>query len=125
MFVLLALVFVFFYFKNEMILLAFLKLRKQDFPGTDRLLNKIKSPKSALTRKQQGYYNFLKGIIVSQSNMNEARLWKQNIGSEIQYLQAKAQKESLENNVKSLRAQARKMKLIAPFSEGMIPATNN
>ena len=72
MFILLALVFVFFYFKNEMILLAFLKLRKQDFPGTDRLLNKIKSPKSALTRKQQGYYNFLKGIIVSQSNMNEA-----------------------------------------------------
>jgi len=46
----------------------------------------------------------------------QARLWKQNIGSEIQYLQAKAQKESLENNVKSLRAQARKMKLIAPFS---------
>ena len=32
MLILLALVFVFFYFKNEMILLAFLKLRKQDFP---------------------------------------------------------------------------------------------
>ena len=46
----------------------------------------------------------------------QARLWEQNIGSEIQYLQAKAQKESLENNVKSLRAQARKMKIIAPFS---------
>ena len=78
MFILLALVFVFFYFKNEMILLAFLKLRKQDFPGTDRLLNKIKSPKSALTRKQQGYYNFLKGIIVSQSNMNEAEKYFKN-----------------------------------------------
>ena len=46
----------------------------------------------------------------------QARLWEQNIGSEIQYLQAKAQKESLENNVKSLKAQARKMKIIAPFS---------
>ena len=46
----------------------------------------------------------------------QARLWDQNIGSEIQYLQAKAQKESLENNLKSLRAQARKMKIIAPFS---------
>ena len=46
----------------------------------------------------------------------QARLWEQNIGSEIQYLQAKAQKESLENNVKSLRAQARKMKITAPFS---------
>ena len=46
----------------------------------------------------------------------QARLCEQNIGSEIQYLQAKAQKESLENNVKSLKAQARKMKIIAPFS---------
>jgi membrane fusion protein (multidrug efflux system) len=46
----------------------------------------------------------------------QTRLWEQNIGSEIQYLQAKAQKESLENNMKSLKAQARKMKIIAPFS---------
>ena len=46
----------------------------------------------------------------------QARLWEQNIGSEIQYLQAKAQKESLENNMKSLKAQARKMKITAPFS---------
>jgi len=59
MLILLASVFVFLYFKNEMILLAFLKLRKQDFPGTERLLNKIKNPKTALTSKQQGYYNFL------------------------------------------------------------------
>ena len=46
----------------------------------------------------------------------QARLWEQNIGSEIQYLQAKAQKEGLENSMKSLKAQARKMKIIAPFS---------
>ena len=46
----------------------------------------------------------------------QARLWEQNIGSEIQYLQAKAQKEGLENSVKSLKAQARKMRIIAPFS---------
>ena len=46
----------------------------------------------------------------------QARLWEQNIGSEIQYLQAKAQKDGLENSMKSLRAQARKMKVIAPFS---------
>jgi len=78
MLILLALVFVFFYFKNEMILLAFLKLRKQDFPGTDRLLNKIQNPKSALTKKQQGYYNFLKGILVSQTNMNEAEKYFKN-----------------------------------------------
>ena len=44
------------------------------------------------------------------------RLWKQKIGSEMQYLQAKAQKESLENNLATLKTKARKMKVIAPFS---------
>lgn len=72
MFIFLALIFVFLYFKNEFILLAFLKLRKQDFVGADKWLNKIKNPASALTKKQQGYYNYLKGIMVSQTNMNEA-----------------------------------------------------
>lgn len=46
----------------------------------------------------------------------QERLWNQKIGSEMQYLQAKAQKESLENNLASLKTQARKMKIIAPFS---------
>lgn len=72
MYILLASVFVFLYFKNEFILLAFLRLRKQDFTGANKWLNKIKNPAGALTKKQQGYYNYLKGIMVSQSNMNEA-----------------------------------------------------
>ena len=72
MLIFLALIFIFLYFKNEIILLAFLKLRKQDFSATDRILNRIKKPKSALTQKQHGYYNFLKGIMVSQTNMNAA-----------------------------------------------------
>lgn len=46
----------------------------------------------------------------------QERLWNQKIGSEMQYLQAKAQKESLENNLSSLRTQARKMRITAPFS---------
>lgn len=72
MFILLSLIFVFLYFKNEFILLAFLRLRKQDFEGAKKWLNKIKNPESALVRKQQGYYNYLHGIMVSQSNMNDA-----------------------------------------------------
>ncbi len=44
------------------------------------------------------------------------RLWNQKIGSEMQYLQAKAQKEGLENSLITLKTQARKMKIIAPFS---------
>lgn len=46
----------------------------------------------------------------------QERLWNQKIGSEMQYLQAKAQKESLENNLSSLRTQLRKMRITAPFS---------
>jgi tetratricopeptide (TPR) repeat protein len=72
MFILFSLVFVFLYFKNEFILLAFLRLRKQDFSGAKKWLDRIKNPESALVTKQQGYYNYLNGIMVSQSNMNEA-----------------------------------------------------
>lgn len=72
MYILLSLIFVFFYFKNEFILLAFLRLRKQDFEGAKKWLDKIKNSSNALVKKQQGYYNFLNGIMVSQTNMNEA-----------------------------------------------------
>ena len=78
MFILLSLIFIFLYFKNEFILLSFLKLRKQDFDGAKKWLDKIKRPKSALTRKQQGYYNYLNGIMVSQTNMNEAEKYFKN-----------------------------------------------
>ena len=69
---LLAGIFVFLYFKNEILLLAFFKLRKQDFEAGNRLLDKIKNPSAALTTKQEGYYNFLRGIMVSQSNLTQA-----------------------------------------------------
>jgi tetratricopeptide (TPR) repeat protein len=72
MYLLLSTIFIFFYFKNEFILLAFLKLRKQNFEGAKKWLDKIKNPSSALTTKQQGYFNYLNGIMVSQTNMNEA-----------------------------------------------------
>lgn len=72
MYILLSGIFIFLYFKNEFILLAFLRLRKQDFEGAKKWLNKIKNPSSALVKKQEGYYNYLHGIMVSQDNMNEA-----------------------------------------------------
>ena len=70
--ILLAGFFVFLYYKNEFILLAFMRMRKQDFDGTKKWLSKIKNPEAALVKKQQGYYNYLNGLIVSQSNMTEA-----------------------------------------------------
>ena len=70
--ILIALLVVLTYYKNEIIILAFLKLRKQDFDGANRLLDKIKNPHTALVRKQEGYYNYLKGLMLSQSNLNQA-----------------------------------------------------
>jgi tetratricopeptide (TPR) repeat protein len=65
-------IFIFLYFRNEMILLAFLRMRKQDLDGTQKWLGKIRNPESALITKQQGYYNYLHGIIYSQKNLTTA-----------------------------------------------------
>ncbi|NBL66018.1 DUF2892 domain-containing protein [Flavobacterium sp. NST-5] len=70
--ILLSLIVILFYFKNEMIILAFLKLRKQDFPGAQKWLSKIKNPEGALVRKQQGYYNYLQGLMLSQTNLTQS-----------------------------------------------------
>jgi hypothetical protein len=70
--VLLAGFFVFLYFKNEFLLLAFLRLRKEDFKGAKKWLDRIKSPEKALIQKQQGYYNYLHGLLLSQTNMTKA-----------------------------------------------------
>ena len=72
MLILLSLIFIFLYFKNEMILMAFLRLRKQDFPGAKKWLDKIKDPETALTQKQQGYYWYLNGLMLSQTNITKA-----------------------------------------------------
>ena len=69
---LIMLIFIFLYFKNEMILMAFLRLRKQDFPGAMKWLDKIKDPEAALTQKQQGYYWYLHGLMVVQTNITQA-----------------------------------------------------
>ena len=70
--ILLSFIFVFLYFRNELILLAFLRMRKQDMAGTEKWLERIKNPEAALTTKQQGYYNYLYGIIYSQKNLTQA-----------------------------------------------------
>ncbi|MBE7629119.1 hypothetical protein [Tenacibaculum piscium] len=69
---LLAGIFVFFYFKNEFILLAFMQLRKQNFEGTKKWLAYIKNPSTALIQKQEGYFNYLQGIMLSQTNITQA-----------------------------------------------------
>jgi RND family efflux transporter MFP subunit len=46
----------------------------------------------------------------------QKRLWEQNIGSEIQYLQAKTQYEAQQSAVKQLESQVGKSSIRAPFS---------
>ena len=70
--ILFSLIFILLYFKNEFILLAFLKLRKQDFPGAQKWLAYIKNPETSLVRKQQGYYNYLHGLMLSQTNLTQS-----------------------------------------------------
>ncbi|MFY0631423.1 MAG: DUF2892 domain-containing protein [Flavobacteriaceae bacterium] len=64
--------FILLYFKNEFILLAFLQLRKQNFVGAQKWLSYIKNPSGALIQKQEGYYNYLHGIMLSQTNITQA-----------------------------------------------------
>ena len=46
----------------------------------------------------------------------QSRLWEKNIGSEIQYLEAKNNKERLEKNIASIETQLRKSNIYAPTS---------
>lgn len=46
----------------------------------------------------------------------QKRLWEQEIGSEIQYLQAKNNKEQLENGIETLKTQLAKANVYAPIS---------
>ena len=47
-------------------------MRKQNFPGAQKWLNYIKNPSAALITKQEGYYNFLHGIMLSQTNISQS-----------------------------------------------------
>jgi tetratricopeptide (TPR) repeat protein len=69
---LLAGIFILFYYKNEIIILAFFKLRKQDFEGAKKWLDRIKDPHTALVRKQEGYYYYLNGLMLSQTDLKQA-----------------------------------------------------
>ncbi|WP_298144077.1 DUF2892 domain-containing protein [Flavobacterium sp.] len=70
--IVLSLIFILLYFKNEFIILAFFKLRKQDFEGAKKWLAYIKNPQAALVRKQQGYFEYLHGLMLSQTNITQA-----------------------------------------------------
>ncbi len=57
--------------------------------------------------------------LAKQTFEKQKRLWEQNIGSEMQYLQAKTNMESLQSQLKSLKAQRKMSQIYAPF-EGYV-----
>ena len=57
--------------------------------------------------------------LATETYSKQKELWEQNIGTEMQYLQAKNQRESLESRLKTLEAQKNMTLLRAPF-DGVI-----
>lgn len=62
----LALIPILLFFKNEYILLAFWKLRKQDMEKAKQWLSHIKNYKTQLHKSQYGYYHYLQGLTLAQ-----------------------------------------------------------
>lgn len=54
------------HFKNEMNMIAFFFVRKQDFAKAGIVLSKVKKPENMVT-SQEAYYYFLMGLVESQN----------------------------------------------------------
>lgn len=61
--------------------------------------------------------------LAKQAYTKQQNLWKQNIGTEMQYLQSKTNKESLEKKLSAMNEQVRMSKIISPIS-GTVDAVN-
>jgi RND family efflux transporter MFP subunit len=61
--------------------------------------------------------------LAKQAYQKQENLWKQNIGTEMQYLQAKTSKESLEKKMSAMQEQVRMSKIISPIN-GTVDAVN-
>lgn len=66
LFVLIAGIFVLSLFKNELIIWAFIQLRRGKFEKAGRTLDRIRHPEH-LTNAQEAYYYYLRGLIFAQT----------------------------------------------------------
>lgn len=73
---------------------------------------------TASIKELESSYELAKTVFAKQDE-----LWKQKIGSEIQYLEAKNNKESLESKLKSLQLQKSKSRITAPIN-GIVDKIN-
>jgi len=99
------------------------------YPESAGLIKNVKVQEGQIVKKGQSLANIDSEVIRNQISEvqtsydlanttyeKQERLWKQNIGSEIQYLQAKNRKEGLEATLKTLRSQLSKSLVKAPFT---------
>ncbi len=67
--------FVLFHFKNEMNLLAFYFVRKNNFPKAEAILSKVKHPERMI-KSQEAYFYFLSGLAESQKQQRNSKAEK-------------------------------------------------
>jgi len=99
------------------------------YPETPGLIKAIHVREGQRVSKGQKLLSIDAGLVATQISAAETqlalatdvferteRLWKQNIGSELQFLESKNNVEALENNIATLRKQQSMATLRAPFS---------
>lgn len=80
-----------FFFKNEFLIMSFLTFRQGNLKKTKQWLSYIKKPQIQLTKKQQAYYFFLKGLINANYNIRKSEIYLRtalNLGLKYSYNRA-------------------------------------
>lgn len=78
--IVLLLVILFTYFKNEWMIMTMFAMRKNNLDKAKKYLSRIKDPDHALVRAERATYYFLQGAIISQTNMTESeKLFKKSL----------------------------------------------
>ncbi|XOD68574.1 MAG: hypothetical protein ACMUEM_05600 [Flavobacteriales bacterium AspAUS03] len=60
------------FFRNEFLIMAFVRLCKKDLDGVKKWLGYIKNPKSQLIKSQDAYYYFLNGLLASNTSIYQS-----------------------------------------------------
>lgn len=63
------------FFKNEFLIMSFLTFRQGNLKKTKKWLSYIQNPQIQLTKKQQAYYFFLKGLINANYNIRQSEIY--------------------------------------------------
>ncbi|MDD4819564.1 MAG: DUF2892 domain-containing protein [Flavobacteriales bacterium] len=78
--ILLMLIVLFTYFKNEWMIMTMFAMRKNNLDKAKKYLSRIKDPDHALVRRERATYYFLQGAVISQTNMTESeKLFKKSL----------------------------------------------